>query len=79
MIARYTCHAGQRNYIKDKDMSFKPFMGILGTGLVTSEGAHWQHQRLKVGPVLRYDMLEGLALTAQNATSRYIRISNKLE
>lgn len=52
-------------------MSFKPFMGILGTGLVTSDGAHWQQQRVKVGPVLRHDMLENLADVAQAATERF--------
>jgi len=44
------CHSiGQRSFVKDLDMSFKPFMGILGTGLVTAHGAHWQQQRVKVG------------------------------
>ena len=51
-------------------MSFKPFMGILGTGLVTAHGAHWQQQRVKVGPVLRYDMLEHVAEIAHAATQR---------
>jgi cytochrome P450 len=51
-------------------MSFKPFMGILGTGLVTAHGAHWQQQRVKVGPVLRNDMLEGVADIAHAATER---------
>ena len=51
-------------------MSFKPFMGILGTGLVTANGAHWQQQRVKVGPVLRYDMLEHVAEIAHAATQR---------
>ena len=53
-------------------MSYKPFMGILGKGLVTAQGAHWQHQRLKLGPVLRYDMLENVADIAHTATLRFV-------
>lgn len=37
---------GQRLYDKDLDFSYKPFLSILGTGLVTANGAHWQSQRL---------------------------------
>lgn len=37
---------GQRLYDKDLDFSYKPFLSILGTGLVTANGAHWQKQRL---------------------------------
>ncbi len=46
-----SCHSlmlqtGQRLYDKDLDFSYKPFLSILGTGLVTANGAHWQKQRL---------------------------------
>ena len=68
MIFAFT---GQRQFTKDLEMSYKPFMGILGRGLVTAQGAHWQHQRVKLGPVLRYDMLENVAEIAHAATLRY--------
>ena len=61
---------GERNFVKDLDLSFKPFLGILGTGLVTAHGKNWQNQRVKVGPILRSDMLEHLMEITTNATDR---------
>ncbi len=43
----------QKLYDKDLDFSYKPFLSILGTGLVTANGAHWQKQRLLMAPALR--------------------------
>lgn len=48
----------QRNYVKDLDFSFHPFLPILGTGLVTAQGQHWQQQRLLMAPTLRVDVLD---------------------
>jgi hypothetical protein len=36
------------NYVKDVGFSYQPFLPILGTGLVTSEGDLWKKQRLLV-------------------------------
>jgi cytochrome P450 len=47
-----------RNYVKDLDFSFHPFLPILGTGLVTAQGALWQSQRLLMAPTLRVDVLD---------------------
>lgn len=30
-----------KNFPKDVDLSFRPFLGILGNGLVTSDGDSW--------------------------------------
>lgn len=43
---------------KDVDVTMKPFLSILGTGIVSSEGAHWLKQRLKMSHPLRRDVLE---------------------
>lgn len=43
---------------KDVDVTMKPFLSILGTGIVTSEGAAWLKQRLKMSHPLRRDVLE---------------------
>lgn len=52
---------GQRLYDKDIDFSYKPFYhSILGTGLVTANGAAWQKQRLLMAPALRIDMLDAI-------------------
>lgn len=47
----------QRLYDKDLGFSYKPFLPILGTGLVTANGQQWQKQRVLIGPALRVDIL----------------------
>ena len=59
----------QRNYVKDLDFSFHPFLPILGTGLVTAQGQLWQQQRLLMAPTLRVDVLDDVVrccLTLKN-------------
>ena len=53
-----TTDAARRHYEKDRDFSYKPFMGILGRGLVTSEGQHWRRQRNLVMKAFRVDILD---------------------
>jgi cytochrome P450 len=60
----------QRLYEKDLDFSYKPFLSILGTGLVTADGAHWQKQRLLMAPALRIDMLDAIIPIANSAVER---------
>ena len=57
-------------YDKDLDFSYGPFLPILGTGLVTANGALWQKQRLLMAPALRVDMLDAIIPIAKNATDR---------
>lgn len=66
------CHpqTRQRLYEKDLDFSYKPFLSILGTGLVTADGAHWQKQRLLMAPALRVDMLDAIIPIAAAAVER---------
>jgi hypothetical protein len=40
-------------YSADVGFSYKPFLSILGTGLVTSEGALWKKQRLLISKAFR--------------------------
>ena len=54
----------QRNYVKDLDFSFHPFLPILGTGLVTAQGKLWQQQRLLMAPTLRVDVLDDVVSTS---------------
>lgn len=60
----------QRNYGKDTGFTYHPFMGILGTGLVTADGTHWQKQRLLIGPALRIDILDRVISIAYRAVNR---------
>eukprot|EP00887_Chlorella_sp_A99_P007491 scaffold2.g7491.t1 len=60
----------QRMYDKDLDFSYGPFLPILGTGLVTANGAAWQKQRLLMAPALRIDMLDAIIPIAKRAVDR---------
>jgi cytochrome P450 len=64
---------GQKLYNKDLDLSYKPFLPILGSGLVTADGDLWQKQRLLIGPALRTDILDEIVPIARNATQRLIK------
>lgn len=46
-----------RLYEKDLGFSYKPYLPILGSGLVTANGMLWQKQRVLIGPALRLDIL----------------------
>jgi hypothetical protein len=60
----------QKAYIKDLEFAYKPFLSILGTGLVTADGAHWQKQRLLMAPALRVDMLDAIIPITHRAADR---------
>ena len=61
---------------KDLGFSYYPFLPILGTGLVTSEGALWQKQRIMVSSHLRIEILDDIVEIADKATER---LAQKLE
>ena len=65
-----------KQYGKDKGFTYHPFMGILGSGLVTSDGDLWQKQRLLIGPALRIDILDNIVAIAHRAVRR---LGDKLE
>jgi cytochrome P450 len=67
---------GYKRYDKDLDFSYGPFLPILGSGLVTANGAHWQKQRLLMAPALRVDMLDAILPIALRAVER---LSEKLD
>ena len=49
---RHTC----RFVHQDKEFAYGPFLPLLGTGLVTSEGELWKKQRLMVSSVFRIEV-----------------------
>jgi cytochrome P450 len=55
---------------KDVQVTMKPFLSILGTGLVSSEGSHWLQQRMHVSQALRQDILECIPWHTLNAIQR---------
>eukprot|EP01087_Luapelamoeba_hula_P019071 TRINITY_DN6268_c0_g1_i2.p1 TRINITY_DN6268_c0_g1~~TRINITY_DN6268_c0_g1_i2.p1 ORF type:complete len:298 (-),score=39.54 TRINITY_DN6268_c0_g1_i2:936-1829(-) len=59
-----------------KDTSgYHPFMPLLGTGLVTSEGKLWERQRRLIASAFRVDILDETVGIAQRAVDRLV---NKL-
>ena len=52
--------------------SYKHFLPILGTGLVTSDGELWQRQRLLLSGHLRVEILEDIVGIAQRAADRFL-------
>jgi len=59
------------NYAKDVGFSYKPFLSILGTGLVTSEGDLWKKQRLLVSKAFRVEILDHIIDIATRAVDRF--------
>ncbi len=54
--------SNQRNYVKDIEFSYKPFMPVLGNGLITSKGDLWQKQRVLLSSAFRIEILEETAV-----------------
>eukprot|EP00983_Pelagomonas_calceolata_P128677 1161535-Pelagomonas_calceolata.AAC.2 len=70
---RRVFQTNQRAYEKDLALSYHPFLPILGSGLVTSDGELWQKQRLLIGPALRTGMysLQEPTLTTEACKSKW--------
>jgi len=65
-----------KKYAKDLSFAYAPFMDILGTGLVTSEGATWKHQRLLVSAAFRVEILDDIVDISRRAAAR---LADKLD
>jgi cytochrome P450 len=59
---------------KDVQGTLKPFLSILGTGIVSSDGEHWFQQRLKMSHPLRRDILEIIPIQTLQAVQRLFLI-----
>lgn len=57
---------------KDISNTMKPFLSILGTGIVTSEDDAWMKQRLKMSMPLRRDVLEIIPRQTLQAVQRFM-------
>jgi beta-ring hydroxylase len=65
-----------KNYGKDTEFAYNPFLDILGTGLVTSEGESWRRQRQRISQALRMEILDDVVDISTRAVNR---LSEKLE
>ena len=62
-----------KNYNKDLEFSYAPFLEILGTGLVTSGGETWRKMRGHISKALRVEILDEIIAIASRATERLCR------
>jgi cytochrome P450 len=62
---------------KDIANTMKPFLSILGTGIVTSEDESWMKQRLKMSNLLRRDVLEIIPRQTLLAVQRLMKIMDQ--
>eukprot|EP00227_Mantoniella_beaufortii_P001127 CAMPEP_0197614868 /NCGR_PEP_ID=MMETSP1326-20131121/59742_1 /TAXON_ID=1155430 /ORGANISM="Genus nov. species nov., Strain RCC2288" /LENGTH=498 /DNA_ID=CAMNT_0043183745 /DNA_START=501 /DNA_END=1997 /DNA_ORIENTATION=+ len=59
-----------KNYSKDLEFSYAPFLEVLGTGLVTSGGEKWRTMRGHISKALRVEILDEIIGIATSATER---------
>ena len=59
--------SNMKNYAKDTEFSYAPFLEILGNGLVTSGGDEWKQMRGHISKALRVDILDEIIAIANRA------------
>ena len=59
-----------KNVKKDVAFAYKPFLPILGRGIVTSEGKCWMRQRLQISTPLKVDVLDIIPRITLGAVQR---------
>ncbi|CAM9495085.1 unnamed protein product, partial [Choristocarpus tenellus] len=64
------------NFHKDVGFTYRPFLSLLGTGIVTSDGLRWRSQRNKVSAAFRIEVLSEIPGMSQRAVAR---LSEKLD
>ena len=62
--------SNMKNYSKDLEFSYAPFLDILGTGLVTSGGDTWRKMRGNISKALRVEILDEIIAIATRAVDR---------
>lgn len=60
------------SFTKDREWTYKPFLVLLGNGLVTSHGKNWLRQRTVLANHFKKDILTDIPLTSINAVYRLI-------
>jgi len=67
------------SFTKDREWTYKPFLVLLGNGLVTSHGKSWLRQRTVLANHFKKDILQDIPLTSINAVYRLIERLSKHE
>ena len=68
-VVRHVLLDNADNYVKDL-RSVAPFLGLLGDGLLTSDGPLWRHQRATLARAFRIDALRNVAGVTRRAVDR---------
>jgi cytochrome P450 len=61
------------SFLKDREWTYKPFLVLLGNGLVTSHGKSWLRQRTVLANHFKRDILLDIPLAAIQAAQRFIQ------
>ena len=69
-LLKEVLHTQLPTFKKDTAWTYKPFLSILGNGLVTADGKDWQRQRILLSNHLRIEILEEIPLMAFKAVER---------
>lgn len=79
MYLRTVLQGKIRSSTKDVKFAYKPFLPILGKGIVTSEGEAWKSQRLSVSSVLRYEVLDAIPGITLRAVQRLCKLLDQAD
>lgn len=66
------------SFKKDLPFTYKPFLPILGKGIVTADGKEWMRQRTRVSKVLRIDILDEIPSITLKAIQRLFKVIDSL-
>ena len=69
-ILKGILHTQMTIFKKDVEWTYKPFLEILGNGLVTSDGESWRRQRILLSNYLRIQVLDQIPETTFAAVER---------
>lgn len=75
-LLKEVLHTQMPLFKKDTAWTYKPFLVILGNGLVTAHGKDWRRQRVLLSNHLRLEILEEIPEMARQAVGR---LSEKLD
>lgn len=69
-LLKVILHSKLAVFKKDTVFTYKPFMVLLGKGIVSSDGAEWRRQRTHLSSALRIDILEVIPAMTVKAVNR---------
>lgn len=66
------------SFKKDREWTYRPFLVLLGNGIVTSEGSQWLKQRTLLANHLKKEILEDIPEMAMKAVLRFCKKLDKV-